>query len=214
MKKGKIMSELSPFDIKSAKDIEKLSKEKIEELLTECEFYIEECKDYELSDTQIEQLEENIELLSNKLSGKEVDNNFENSSIDEILDETLKIAISSEFQDTMFPWFTLIRYQDKTKKKIVNTITEDRMSLESFMVSEGLDIKIQKNMGEISAFTLCYAGEVEVENENFNAILVELGIKGNDKSQYYYQRYTINENLSLIDPSPVKWIETPSRFKA
>lgn len=208
------MDEVTPFDIKSINDLATLNKEEIRELLIECEFYLEEADHYEFSGSQIEHLEETIELIESKLSGKEIDNSFQNVSAEKLLEETFKIAISSDFNGTMFPWFTLIRYENTTKKKFVNTILNNSMAYESFMVSEGLDGKIQRDSEQITAFTLCYEGEVEMEGKTFDAIIVELGVKGSDKSQCYYQRYSVEEGFLLVDPEPVKWVEARSRFKA
>ena len=202
----------NPFEIDSIEDLNSLSKDEIDEIYSLAELYVLEYEHYQLSEADIEHLEKVIELIKYKLAGKDVNEKYESITTDKLVSETFREVFEHDFKSTMFPWFTFMRYKDKTKKYIVNEVAGECMAFESFLVSEDLDNKIKKKIDEIESYTLCYEVEVEVEGQYYTAVMVEFGVKDKEVSQNYYQRYSYDDGLVLIDKKPVKYIEAPSRF--
>ena len=202
----------NPFEIDSIEDLDLLSADEINQIHAEAELYILESDHYQLTDLDIEHLENVIEMIKCKLSGKNINEKYETITTEELVNETFKEVFEYDFKNTMFPWFTLIRYKNKTKKYIVNEVAEEYMTFESFLVSEDLDNKIKKEIDEIESYTLCYEGEIDVDGQYYTAATVEFGVKGNEHSQNYYQRYSYDDGLILIDKKPIKYLKTPLRF--
>lgn len=204
--------ELDALDIASLSELQKYSDAQLKELFDSCGYYLEECEHHELSNSQIQLIDEMMGAIEEKLKTGSFNFGYQQLNTDDLVKAVFDIASEALDVAGKFQWFVLSKYSETVKKSVVNESNEDKGNMESFMVAEMIDALIANN-DELESYALCYEGEIEINNKVSDSIIVEFGAKGSHKSKYFYKRYSKNTTIDYLDVHYVSWIETDSRFK-
>jgi len=207
------MENVGPLALKSLHDLEKYNNEELNELLGMCTFYIEECVDYQLSDTDIDFLQSQITLIERKLETQVLDVSYRFLTDSDMIDAAFEHALDSLSKSVSPLWFALLKYKRDVVRKPVSkgTNSDFPKAFTKAYDDDTIQQLLRDEWNQISSYAYCSFVEVERDEISSKAVLVEFGGPKSFSCTYWCQRFSLDQDLKLIDDKPIYWGEADPR---